>query len=107
MGTTTELRRATSGQSGLGPDAERVRIQFDVSAIHEIATIAAEVNASTENVGARRLHTVMERLLDARARGHERQHRRGVRVREAQTRTCRVTFSDLRIRAPSQPLHSV
>jgi ATP-dependent HslUV protease ATP-binding subunit HslU len=39
-------------------------LNFDESAIREIATIAAEVNARTENVGARRLHTVMERLLD-------------------------------------------
>ena len=30
----------------------------------EIARIAAEVNERTENIGARRLHTVMERLLD-------------------------------------------
>jgi ATP-dependent HslUV protease ATP-binding subunit HslU len=33
-------------------------------AIAEIARIAAEVNERTENIGARRLHTVMERLLD-------------------------------------------
>jgi ATP-dependent HslUV protease ATP-binding subunit HslU len=45
-------------------ETERVHIEFDDSAIREIATIAAEVNARTENVGARRLHTVMERLLD-------------------------------------------
>jgi ATP-dependent HslUV protease ATP-binding subunit HslU len=45
-------------------DTEGVRLDFDDSAIREIATIAAEVNARTENVGARRLHTVMERLLD-------------------------------------------
>ena len=30
----------------------------------EIARLAHEVNASTENIGARRLHTVLERLLD-------------------------------------------
>ena len=37
---------------------------FDDAAIAEIARIAAEVNERTENIGARRLHTVMERLLD-------------------------------------------
>ena len=33
-------------------------------AIAEIARIATEVNRSTENIGARRLHTVLEKLLD-------------------------------------------
>ncbi|RMH36252.1 MAG: ATP-dependent protease ATPase subunit HslU, partial [Deltaproteobacteria bacterium] len=43
---------------------ENVHIDFDDAAIEEIATIAEQVNASTHNIGARRLHTVMERLLD-------------------------------------------
>jgi ATP-dependent HslUV protease ATP-binding subunit HslU len=43
---------------------EGVELVFDDSAIEEIAAIAAEVNGRTENVGARRLHTVMERLLE-------------------------------------------
>ena len=37
---------------------------FADEAIDEIASVAAEVNATVENIGARRLHTVMERLLD-------------------------------------------
>jgi len=32
--------------------------------VQEIACIAAEVNEKTENIGARRLHTILERLLD-------------------------------------------
>jgi len=43
---------------------EQVTIDFSDDAIDEIATLAAEVNAGVENIGARRLHTVMERLLD-------------------------------------------
>jgi len=43
---------------------ENVTITFTKNGIKEIAKIAAEVNASVENIGARRLHTVMERLLD-------------------------------------------
>ena len=43
---------------------EQVTIEFSDDAIDEIATLAAEVNAGVENIGARRLHTVMERLLD-------------------------------------------
>ncbi len=43
---------------------EGVDVQFRDDAIDEIARIAAEVNERMENIGARRLHTVMERLLD-------------------------------------------
>jgi ATP-dependent HslUV protease ATP-binding subunit HslU len=43
---------------------EDVRLVFTDDAIAEIARIAAEVNERTENIGARRLHTVLERLLD-------------------------------------------
>lgn len=43
---------------------EGVTLNFSEDAIKEIAKISAQVNASIENIGARRLHTVMERLLD-------------------------------------------
>jgi len=43
---------------------EDVSLSFTKGGIAQIAKIAAEVNASVENIGARRLHTVMERLLD-------------------------------------------
>jgi ATP-dependent HslUV protease ATP-binding subunit HslU len=43
---------------------EGVRLEFKPDAIAEIARIAADVNRETENIGARRLHTVIERLLD-------------------------------------------
>jgi len=39
-------------------------LEFDRTAIKAIAEIATEVNNKTENIGARRLHTVMERLLE-------------------------------------------
>jgi ATP-dependent HslUV protease ATP-binding subunit HslU len=45
-------------------ETEGVCLSFQDDAIAEIAQIAAEVNEKTENIGARRLHTVMERLLD-------------------------------------------
>ena len=44
---------------------ESVRLRFDMSGIQRIAEIACLVNDSTENIGARRLHTVLERLLDS------------------------------------------
>jgi ATP-dependent HslUV protease ATP-binding subunit HslU len=43
---------------------EEVTLNFTEDGIAEIAKISAEVNARVENIGARRLHTVMERLLD-------------------------------------------
>ena len=43
---------------------EDVTLDFAEEAISEIAHVAAEVNRSVENIGARRLQTVMERLLD-------------------------------------------
>jgi ATP-dependent HslUV protease ATP-binding subunit HslU len=43
---------------------EKVTLQFDDSAIDAIADLAAEVNRGVENIGARRLHTILERLLE-------------------------------------------
>ena len=43
---------------------EELDVIFSDDAIDEIAAIAVSVNERTENIGARRLHTVMERLLD-------------------------------------------
>lgn len=41
-----------------------VKVTFEPEALEEIARIAADVNTGTENIGARRLHTVLERLLE-------------------------------------------
>ena len=43
---------------------ENVTLEFDDAAIDEIAKLATEINRTVENIGARRLHTVMEYLLD-------------------------------------------
>ncbi len=43
---------------------EGVTLDFSEDAIDAIANIAVSVNSSIENIGARRLHTVMERILD-------------------------------------------
>ena len=43
---------------------EGIDILFDADALTRIAEISCAVNENTENIGARRLHTVMERLLD-------------------------------------------
>ena len=43
---------------------EEVTLSFTQDAVDEVAKIAAEVNASVENIGARRLHTILERVLE-------------------------------------------
>ena len=43
---------------------ENVDLEFSDDGINEIANIASEVNSSVENIGARRLHTIIERILD-------------------------------------------
>ena len=43
---------------------ENVNIEFTKNGINRIAELAWQVNESTENIGARRLHTMLERLLE-------------------------------------------
>jgi ATP-dependent HslUV protease ATP-binding subunit HslU len=45
-------------------DTEGVKLEFTKDALDEIARFAFRVNEGTENIGARRLHTIMERVLD-------------------------------------------
>lgn len=45
-------------------ETEGIKLKFDESAIEEMAKLAAEVNLSTENIGARRLHTIIEKVLE-------------------------------------------
>jgi len=45
-------------------DTEGVTLEFHDDAIRELSRIAADVNSRTENIGARRLHTIMELLLE-------------------------------------------
>lgn len=43
---------------------EGIKIEFSDEAIRKIAEVAFEVNQSTDNIGARRLHTILEKLLE-------------------------------------------
>ncbi|MEN0649149.1 HslU--HslV peptidase ATPase subunit [Caldifermentibacillus hisashii] len=45
-------------------ETEGIKIEFSDDAIHRIAEVAFEVNQQTDNIGARRLHTIMEKLLE-------------------------------------------
>jgi ATP-dependent HslUV protease ATP-binding subunit HslU len=60
----TEPKNALIKQYEALLETEGVHLKFANDAIQEIAAIAADVNERTENIGARRLHTVLERLLD-------------------------------------------
>jgi ATP-dependent HslUV protease ATP-binding subunit HslU len=60
----TEPKNALIKQYAALMDTEKVHLKFGADAVEEIARIAADVNERTENIGARRLHTILERLLD-------------------------------------------
>ena len=45
-------------------DADGAKVTYTDDGIEEIAAIACDVNANNENIGARRLHTIMEKLLE-------------------------------------------
>jgi ATP-dependent HslUV protease ATP-binding subunit HslU len=60
----TEPENALTKQYAALLATEGVKVSFSDGSIAEIARIAAVVNERSENIGARRLHTVMERLLD-------------------------------------------
>ncbi|MCC6484162.1 MAG: ATP-dependent protease ATPase subunit HslU [Armatimonadetes bacterium] len=60
----TEPKNALVKQYTALLETEAVTVEFKEEAIAAIAEIAADVNSRTENIGARRLHTIMERLLE-------------------------------------------
>ena len=60
----TEPKNALIKQYEALLETEGVHLKFAEDAVQEIAAIAADVNERMENIGARRLHTILERLLD-------------------------------------------
>jgi len=74
----TEPENALTKQYTALLATEGVELAFTPDAVEEIARIATTVNEATENIGARRLYTIMERLLDEVS--FEAPHMAGVRV---------------------------
>ncbi len=74
----TEPENALTKQYTALLATEGVDLEFTRDAIEEIAAIATAVNQATENIGARRLYTIMERLLDEIS--FEAPHMKGVKV---------------------------
>jgi len=60
----TEPENALTKQYAALLHTEGVRVEFQDDALREVARIAAEINRKTENIGARRLYTVFEKLLE-------------------------------------------
>ncbi|SFS54425.1 ATP-dependent protease ATPase subunit HslU [Marininema halotolerans] len=60
----TEPKAALLKQYAALLKTEDIHVTFTPEGINEIARLAAEVNRGTENIGARRLHTMLERLLE-------------------------------------------
>ncbi len=60
----TEPKSALLKQYTALLETEGIKLSFTEEAVLEIAKFAATVNEQTENIGARRLHTIMERLLE-------------------------------------------
>ncbi|UCG11452.1 MAG: ATP-dependent protease ATPase subunit HslU [Deltaproteobacteria bacterium] len=59
-----EPKNALTTQYEALMSTEGIELVFDHDSVDEVAQIAHDVNTRTENIGARRLHTVMEKLLD-------------------------------------------
>ena len=60
----TEPRASLTRQAIALLETEGLKLEFAPEALEEMANFAFQVNESTENIGARRLHTIMERVLD-------------------------------------------
>ena len=90
---------------------EKVTLTFTDDAIDALADVAVQVNSTVENIGARRLQTVMERVLDEisfdasdKPGGHHHRCRLRQWPRSAtwqRTSTCRSSFCDCRVRRSS------
>jgi ATP-dependent HslUV protease ATP-binding subunit HslU len=60
----TEPKSSLVKQSTALLETEGLKLEFTTEALAEMAAFAFKVNETTENIGARRLHTIMERVLD-------------------------------------------
>jgi ATP-dependent HslUV protease ATP-binding subunit HslU len=60
----TEPKNALTKQYQALLETEEVKLTFSDDAVETIARFAAQVNEQTENIGARRLHTILEKVLD-------------------------------------------
>jgi len=88
----TEPQNALTKQYTALLETEEVHLTFTPDAVQEIAETATAVNRATENIGARRLYTILERLLDEVS--FEAPHMQGARV-EITAATVREKLQDI------------
>ena len=85
-------------------ETEGVKLEFTHDALEEVARFAFRVNEGTENIGARRLHTIMERVLDEISFAAS--DKKGEQIK-VDADYVRQDADRHRERPGSQPLHSV
>src|SRR5438132_1626139 len=90
----TEPENALTKQYSALVEAEGAKLEFTEDGIAEIAKIAAHVNDRMENIGARRLHTVMTTLLEDVLFGLPESGDKTVRVDQARVRSKLKTIAD-------------
>jgi ATP-dependent HslUV protease ATP-binding subunit HslU len=90
----TEPENALTKQYSALVEAEGATLEFTADGIAEIARIAAHVNERMENIGARRLHTVMTTLLEDVLFGLPDSGARTVRVDQELVRSRLKTIAD-------------
>ena len=64
MRILTEPKASLTKQYSALLETEGVKLEYSPEALREMAEFAFKVNEQTENIGARRLHTIMERVLE-------------------------------------------
>jgi ATP-dependent HslUV protease ATP-binding subunit HslU len=90
----TEPENALTKQYSALVEAEGAKLEFTPDGIAEIARIAAHVNDRMENIGARRLHTVMTTLLEDVLFGLPESGAKTVRVDQELVRSRLKTIAD-------------
>ena len=89
----TEPKNALIKQYMALMETEGIELTFTDDAIDRIADFATIVNERTENIGARRLHTMMEKLLDEISFEGPDLEKKTVKIDEAYVRRCSPTSS--------------
>ncbi|MEJ2520361.1 MAG: AAA family ATPase, partial [Desulfuromonadales bacterium] len=90
----TEPNNALTRQYQALMMTEGIRLEYSDDAIREIARTAARVNERTENIGARRLHTIMETLLEELSFNAPERQSKSLRIDEAFVRDRLAKIAD-------------
>lgn len=84
----TEPQNSLTRQYVALMQTEGIRLEFTEDALKEVAAIAADVNQQMENIGARRLHTILEKVMDEISFNASERSEKDFRVDGAYVRKC-------------------